>query len=329
MKSLIAAILLIGLLTGGVGSISRINEYTGLAATAYKRGEYIEAIAAYEYLLEDLDVKDDQLRLNLGHAYFKAGELQKAQQQYTLLTAQASKQTRAVALLQLGSIAARNGMYKQALSFFRNALIADPANNAARYNYELLKKYLDLRPELAEEEGEDIAPLPTDQTQGQQQPAPQDQLPPPDEEEQAPRPKMKPDSSGDQEEEIESQEQADDGQNEQQGQGNEQNQPDKGNGNRPENQDKQEASGKVPGDTKGMNPDNNYDPARPERSRSNDPADEKEQRAQTRNNRLQQMNINPEKARMMLEAMRHAEQQYIQQLPKKPTRKPDPSKPDW
>lgn len=329
MKSLIAAILLIGLLTGGVGSISRINEYTGLASIAYQRGEYIEAIAAYEYLLEDLEVKDDQLRLNLGHAYFKAGELQKAKQQYTLLTAQASKQTRSVALLQLGTIAARDRKYKKALSFFRSALIVNPASNAARYNYELLKKYLDLRPELAEDEEEENAPLPANQAQGQQQPGSQDQLPPPDEEEQAPKPKNKPDSSGDQEEEIESQEQADNGQNEQQGPGNEQNQPENGTGNRPENQDKRETSGTEPGDTKGMNPDNNFDPARPESSRSNDPAAEKEQRVQTRNNRLQQMNINPEKARMMLEAMRHAEQQYIQQLPKKPTRKPDPSKPNW
>ncbi|MBD1399028.1 tetratricopeptide repeat protein [Pontibacter sp. JH31] len=329
MKSLIAGILLIGLLTGGVGSISRINEYTALAAIAYQQGEYIEAIAAYEYLLEELEVKDEQLRLNLGHAYFRAGEMQKAQQQYTLLTAQASGQTKSVALLQIGAIAARARKYKQALSFFRNALIADPANDAARYNYELLKKYLDLRPELAEEEEEDNGPLPTDQAQGQQQPDGQEQLPPPDEEDQAPKPKKKPDNAGDQEEEIESQEQADNGQNEQPGPGNEQNQPDNGTGNRPENKDKQEASGNEPGDTKGMNPDNSYDPARPERSPSSDPAAEREQRVQTRNNRLQQMNINPEKARMMLEAMRHAEQQYIQQLPKKSTRKPDPSKPNW
>jgi hypothetical protein len=329
MKSFLAGILLIGLFTGGLSTISLINEYADTAAAAYKKGDYIESIAAYEYLLENLEVQDDQLRLNLGHSYFRIGELQKARQQYTLLAEHSSRHIRAIALLQLGNIAAQNKKYMQALSYFRNALVVEPGNALARYNYELIKKFLELRPELAEE---DDTVTDTTRQAGQQQNQQQPdglQPPPPSDNEQTPQPKKKPDSTGDQEDEVESQQEDTQGQKEENAPGNENNLSDKGTGNRPENQEKQEISGREPGDTKGINPDSNFDPARPERSRSSDPATEAEQRAQTRNSRLQQMNINPEKARLMLDAMRSAEQQYIQQLPKKATRKPDSSKPNW
>jgi Ca-activated chloride channel family protein len=41
------------------------------------------------------------------------------------------------------------------------------------------------------------------------------------------------------------------------------------------------------------------------------------------------MNISPEKAEMILEAMRNGEIQYIQQQKRKATEKQDKGKPDW
>ncbi|PVY38854.1 tetratricopeptide repeat protein [Pontibacter virosus] len=321
MKALVAAILFIGFLSGGLRSISLMNEHVDLAAAAYKRGDYIEAVASYEYLLEDLEVRDDQVRLNLGHAYFRLGELQKAQQQYTLLANHAARHIKAVSLLQLGAISAQNKKYKQALTYFRQTLIAEPGNQSARYNYELIKKLLEERPELGKDDEED-EDLPADQQAAQDQPKPQQKQ---DEDEQVEQPRKNPDNEGDQEAEVDKPEQNDHGQQQEQG-GAGQEQNGKENGKQSE---KPEISGRAPGDTQGMNPESNFDPKRPERSRSAEPLSDAEQRAQTRNNRLQQHNINPEKARLMLEAMRSAEQQYIQQLPKKATRKPDPTKPDW
>ncbi|MCP2043955.1 aerotolerance protein [Pontibacter sp. HSC-36F09] len=322
MKAFVAVILFIEFLSGGLRSISLMNEHADLAAAAYKRGNYIEAVASYEYLLEDLDVQDDQVRLNLGHAYFRIGELQKAQQQYTLLANHATRHIKAVSLLQLGAISAQSKKYKQALSYFRQTLIVEPGNEAARYNFELIQKLLEERPELAQADEEDEV-LPADQQAAQNQPKPQQQKP--EEEEQVEQPRKNPDSEGDQEAEVDKAEQDDQGQQQEQG-GAGQEQDGKENGKSAE---KQEISGQEPGETQGMNPESNFDPKRPERSRSAEPLSDAEQRAQTRNNRLQQHNINPEKARLMLEAMRSAEQQYIQQLPKKATRKPDPTKPDW
>lgn len=43
----------------------------------------------------------------------------------------------------------------------------------------------------------------------------------------------------------------------------------------------------------------------------------------------EQMKISPEKARMILEALRNNEIQYYQQRRRKPTQRPDRSKPDW
>ena len=44
---------------------------------------------------------------------------------------------------------------------------------------------------------------------------------------------------------------------------------------------------------------------------------------------LEEINISPERARMLLEAMKNNEIQYIQQMQRKPTQKPDSGKPDW
>ncbi|MDZ7607446.1 MAG: hypothetical protein U5K79_18080 [Cyclobacteriaceae bacterium] len=49
----------------------------------------------------------------------------------------------------------------------------------------------------------------------------------------------------------------------------------------------------------------------------------------SREEKLKELNITEEKARMILEAMKNNEIQYIQQNKRKPTKKPDSSKPDW
>ena len=45
--------------------------------------------------------------------------------------------------------------------------------------------------------------------------------------------------------------------------------------------------------------------------------------------KLEEMNISPEKAQMILEAMKNSEVQYVQQNKRKATKKKDSSKPDW
>ena len=50
---------------------------------------------------------------------------------------------------------------------------------------------------------------------------------------------------------------------------------------------------------------------------------------QSRGEKLEELNLTEEKARMILEAMKNNEIQYIQQNKRKATNKPDSNKPDW
>lgn len=56
---------------------------------------------------------------------------------------------------------------------------------------------------------------------------------------------------------------------------------------------------------------------------------EMDQPPQSRNEKLEELNLTEEKARMILEAMKNNEIQYIQQNRRKATKKPDSNKPDW
>ena len=56
---------------------------------------------------------------------------------------------------------------------------------------------------------------------------------------------------------------------------------------------------------------------------------EREKAMEEMREKLQDMNITPEQAAQILDAMNNAELRYIQQNQKKPTKRPDRSKPDW
>lgn len=313
MKAVMALILLISLLSGGITAISKVNTYAQRAAAAYARQDYMEAIASYTYLLDDLSVEDDQMRLNLAHAYYQAGLYPQATAAYQFLADHPTLHLRALTHLQLGNIHTKQKKYKRALALYKQALIIEPANNEARYNYELLKKYLKLHPQAAREEEQ----TPND-TQPQTEEEQEEQLPPPAQEDLEPQPKQKPDNQGQQEKETEQPEP--DPQGTQQSSARQQDMPEG-------NQEREQTAGQEPGDTEGQNREGQFAPQQPRSA--NEEASADDTRAQTARERLNRANMTPDKARLLLDAMRNAELQYIQQLPKKPTRKPDRSKPDW
>ena len=59
------------------------------------------------------------------------------------------------------------------------------------------------------------------------------------------------------------------------------------------------------------------------------PDESKDNQEMSTKEKLEQMNISEEKAKMILEAMKNNEIQYIQQQRRKPTKATDSSKPDW
>ncbi|TXK49257.1 aerotolerance protein [Pontibacter qinzhouensis] len=324
MKPVLLFLFLISLFGGGIRTISQINRYAREAAIAYQQQDFVTAIAAYEHLLNDLEVQDDQISLNLAHAYYKAGLLDKALQQYQQLATHPFQHIRAVAALQTGNIAARRNKFKLALTYYKKALVAEPGNESARYNYELLKKYLLLHPEFVDDQEEEV-----DQDLSEETPPEEAELPPPATEDLALQPKLKPDADGNREEEIETKEETETGTPENRSQTNAPSDHTTNQNNPNGTKEQEQAAGQTPGDTEGQRAENNPEQGQNNSRSSAEAASEEDQRAQTRRNRLQQMNISPEKAQLLLDAMQNIEMQYIQQLPKKATKKPDPSKPDW
>src|SRR5690606_3258928 len=66
-----------------------------------------------------------------------------------------------------------------------------------------------------------------------------------------------------------------------------------------------------------------------ERSELESDLSEREKAMEEMKERLQDMNITPEQAARILDAMNNAELRYIQQNKQKPTKRPERSRPDW
>jgi tetratricopeptide (TPR) repeat protein len=326
MKEYLALLLLLFASAGGLNRVAEINTHTANARQAMDTGNYREAVRSYEMLLDSLQVKDDRARLNLAHAYFKNDQKDKAYKTYSLLLKKNNRYLQSVSALQLGILSAEFKDYPEALRFYRQALIIDPGNEAARYNYELLKKYLKDNPEEANQEKQ--IPPPRDQQQKDQQ------------KEKATK---KEDDKGQEEQETDTDQPDDNKQQDQQQQPDQQgSQPQAPSASPGHNQhgrssqtpeasrQQEQLQGSEPGTETGTGssgkPENK---AAGQNNKESSQVSDREEHVQTRYERLKQMNISPEKANMILDAMRESEQQYIQQLPRKGTAKQDRSKPDW
>lgn len=66
-----------------------------------------------------------------------------------------------------------------------------------------------------------------------------------------------------------------------------------------------------------------------EQQETEEEGEEMDEPPKSRSEKLEELNLTEEKARMILEAMKNNEIQYIQQNRRKPTKKPDSTKPDW
>ena len=317
-------ILLLSLGIGSFQKISEINQHTHLAEISFKKGQYAAAVRHYEYVVFEGGQQKPELLLNLAHAYFKNNEPEKAQKIYTKCTKTQNQFIRSVAWENLGTIQTKLPDYKQALTFYKRAIVANPENEQARYNYELLKKYLRENPEK-----QDQLPPPAPEKKEKQE----EKKPQPDQKEKSPQ-SAKPDANGNQE--NESKEQQDKGEQEQKKEKQtnpESNIPPKQEKPNGQNgQEKEQKQGEKKGKEEGKNLAENEEkpePKKPNQKPGKETATGDEQRLQTQYDRLRKANISPEKANMMLEAIRNSEQQYLQQLPKKPTKKTDRSKPNW
>ena len=163
-----ALILSLFLVSNPLTYVSEVNDTQREALNAFNNKEYLLAVYRYQHLVVELKVKDLNIYMNLAHTYYKLKQWQKAYELYQILTKCKDRKLISLAYHQLGMIAEINyqqDKYKStsnleiALKQFKLAIINNPANYEARYNFELISKKLE---KLFKEQNKN-KPTPNDQ----------------------------------------------------------------------------------------------------------------------------------------------------------------------
>jgi|JI8StandDraft_1071087.scaffolds.fasta_scaffold00352_10 Ca-activated chloride channel homolog len=262
--------------------ISKINGLKADAKKAYLKNDFKTAIKKYRYLVDSLNVREDEVLLNLASAYYNLKDTTNALSQYQSLTASSKNQLRSKAQQQLGLIADQQGKQEEALSYFKESIKSDITNEEARYNYELLKKKIEEKKKQdqkkKDEQNKDKDQDKKDQDKKEEEKKDQEKKDQEQKEKEKKEQEQKEKDKQKQDQEKKDQEQKDKEQKEK------------------EEQDKKDQEKKMPPDVK---------------------------------QKLEEMKISPEKAEMLLEAMRNQEKQYLQQNKRKATKPKEKGKPDW
>lgn len=304
------------------------------ATAAYARGNARRAAQAFAAALAAQHQRrpDPRLVLNLAHAQVRASQPEAAQATYGRLLAGTPARLGSIARQQLAVLAAQRGELALALSLLRQALLLDPTNAGARFDYEAVSDYLARRPNSPQIAAPPKAPTPAKPKASNEKDSMEKNKPAEkagtdrkgeidDNKPAPPTPNApqasRPDAAG----HADNQRPADNSGNAATG------------GRAPGNGPARPlASGAQPGPRRGL--DRTSTTAGPAAAgRSNRPGTDAATAAdlslQTQRERLQAMNLSPAQARQLLETLRAQEQQYLQQLTRPAAQKPDPSKPTW
>lgn len=252
-----------------LNKVAETNALKKEAKEAYAAGDFDKAIENYEKLTQELGITDENIMLNLGNAYYKKGASEQAASLYQNLIQSENNSIRSAANNQMGILSNQQQKKEEAINYFKEALKANPSNEAARFNYSKLKK---------------------EQEENQQN---QD---------------SKDDKNKDNKDQQQNQQNKDQNQQDQEQQDQEQKE-------NQENQDQQDQSG---------NPEEEQN-----EQEQQDQGEEQQENQKSTAEKLEEMNMTEEKAKMILEAMKNNEVQYIQQNKKKPQSRVDDGKPDW
>jgi len=120
----------------------------------YKSENYEKAEKSFsENALEHPD--DARLHFNNGNAQYKKGDLDAAEQSYQMAMRDKDFEHKSELYQNMGNVKFQQKDYKNAIGLYRNALVEDPANPDARYNYELASKFLQQQQEQKQKQQSD------------------------------------------------------------------------------------------------------------------------------------------------------------------------------
>ena len=280
----VCLILLAVVLAVDPATVKKINSAKSAAEQAFKNGDYTSAIKQYRYLVDSLGIHEDEVILNLANALYLAKDTANAFTQYQSVTQSHKPDISSKAYQQLGIMANQQGRAEEALNLFKQAIKAEPSNDDARYNYEMLKKKLEEQKKKEEEKQQQNKDKEKQDPQNKDQQNKDQQKKDQQEKDQQNKDEQKKDEQQKQQEQKEKEEK--------------------------EKQEKEQ-----------------QEKEQKEEQQKKDA--EKKEMPNLDREKLEQMKISEEKARMILDAMKNQEKQYLQQQKRKPTQSKDRNKPDW
>ncbi len=287
--SMIGEVLLVALLFIDPGKIGKINTLKTEAKEAFQAKDYKTAISKYKYLVDSLGVNEEEVTMNLAHAYFQAQDTVSAFHTYLPLAQSSDRKIKSLANQQLGVLSNRQSKFEDALNYFKQALKAAPENEDARFDYEMVKKKLEEQKKQEQQQNQDKNKEDKDQ-------------------------KDKKDEKQDKKDQNKDQKDKD-----------QKDQKDKKDQDKKDQQEKD----KKEQEKKDQEKKDQEKKQQSEEQKKDDKNKEKKQIPPSVSDKLKEMQMSEEKAKMILEAMKHQEIQYLQQNKRKATKPKDRSKPDW
>ena len=286
-----------------INDISKVNTLKEKAADAFNTGNFEKAAEHYSYLLDTLQIEDERAMMNLANSYYQIGKTELAQNHYNKLTLSKSGELKSAAYQQLGALSKDPQTLEKALAYFKESIKSDPANDDSRYNYELVKRKIQEQQKQQQDQNQQNEDQNQDQDQENEQNQDQDQQ---NKDQQKDQQQKDQENQDQQNQDQQNQEQQD---QEQQNQDQQQQQENQDQENKEEEQQQNQQQQEQEGQKK-------------------DEEQEKTPQQQTAE-KLKEMNISEEKAKMILEALKNNEIQYIQQNRRKATKRKETGKPDW
>jgi hypothetical protein len=278
MTSIRVFFLSILMITSNWNEVGKRNAAIKAATKSYEETDYEASITNHLRLVSEYNITTPNVTYDLALSQHYGGQLEQAGLTYQSLYQSPDKNVASFAYNQNGVILGGEKKYDEALEAFKMSLINNPTNESARYNYELLSRWLEKNPEQQEQQ--------------------QDKQDKEDQEKQEEQDKQ----------DQKSEEKKD-------GEGEEETKEDEAS----ESQKKEDKEGEKSQEEKKSEEASDIESDLSDREKALEKVKEK----------LQEMNLSPEQAAQILEAMNAAELRYIQQNKKKPTKKPQRGLPEW
>ncbi len=310
-----------------ITKISRANDAIKRAKLLSDEGKHKEAYASYAYAIDSLGLTSEAALLNKGQAAIKSGYETEAKRIFNSVSSSENRAYRSTAFNQLGVLTNDAG---EAISYFKEALKANPNNEAALKNYELAYRKLKKEGKNPERQANPKPPQPKQDSDKQKE---QNKDKPggskPQDQQNSPQESNKPKAKDSEKEGKENKPQESQANKSPQ-------QPDKG----PDEKDNKSESSK-PGAEKEPKPqDESNKPQQDkkgnlgEKKSLGDDEDiaekSKSPKVSVNKQKLAEMNLTEEQAKNLLDAMKASEVQYLQQM-KRGTKKRSSrgGKQDW